>query len=1069
MCGRFGHVESVKSRSDIMKILQTQTLQGPNYWSICHPKLIVVRLDLEELTSRSAEASPEFYQGLLEVLPSLGNASGSTGDRLESRRYRQKDTTMAYRLEQVALELQTLADMPVSFGCTCETATPGIYQVVIEYQNEAAGRYAIRAARRLCESILDTGTYRKTELQKDLEDLRDLRAEASLGSSTNALTQEAETLGIPWIQLETCDLFQFGYGKYQKRVQASLTCYSNILGVELACDKERTKNLLASMGVPVPLGRVVYAFRELEDAINRLGGYPIVIKPLDGNHGRGITIDIKSWRQAKVAYDRARDISRGVIVEHFYQGRDHRILVVNHRVVAVAERVPAHVIGDGIATIATLVKQENKDERRGKGHENTLTQIELDDSTDEMLSRQGYTLNTVLPLDQICYLRATANLSTGGIAIDRTDTIHPENIWLAERVSRIIDLDVVGLDVLTTDITQPLGETDGVIVEVNAAPGLRMHIAPSQGVGRNVAAPILNMLFPPGTPTRIPIVAVTGTNGKTTPTPLIAHIFSQVYDAVGFTTADGVYISNHFIGNHLVEKRDPTGLKSAQMILQDPTVDLAILETAREDILQSGLAFPQCDVGVVLNVAADQLDSADIKTIEQMARVNAVIPGVVHPTGYAVLNADDERVAAMAGQVVGKVAYFSLNPDNPLVRSHVQQGGVAAIYDQNYLTILQQDWVHRIEKVNCISFTLGGCTPFMMANALAASLTAFVLGVNVEQIRAALHSFKDPSQQTLGQMSLFNDEYYHCDLLNQYADFKDVPTTAREDLLPQLAPLQQLSDRVVLDKAQQQEEKAKLIAQKTSSIPNNYAAKGLFSASQEVLTQLSNGSAKHLEPRIVSLDHYAHTTHFPAKSEATPDLSIEARDSSVSEDQTSTQSRIKTWAANRSRKATAWVKAQTPIVKQVILNTAQKIAEQASEKGEVIGAIAVAFGSRIANAVFEKSIELGAIAFEKFEKATQLVDPAILNPALKDVIDLFGKNGRAEDDVFDYQQTSKGVDVHLKDGTPIYTNSKLNLHVDTYFSLRLNKIPGNVAEVKAKISQQLTPQNFQKHYLKVRR
>jgi cyanophycin synthetase len=739
-----------------MKILQTQTLRGPNYWSIRRSKLILVRLNLEELADRPSDTIPGFYDGLVEVLPSLEEHYCSPGCRGGFLSRVQEGTMMGHILEHVALELQTLADMPVGFGCTRETATPGIYQVVLEYQNEEAGRYAARAALRLCQSIVATGTYPKTELEKDLDGLMKLRDEAALGASTEALVREAETLGIPWILLETCDLLQFGYGKYQKRVQAALTSHSNVLGVELACDKERTKKILTNLGVPVPLGLVVYSFSELEDTINRLGGYPIVIKPLNGNHGRGITIDIQSWEQAEVAYDRARDISKGVIVEHFYQGRDHRILVVNHKVVAVAERVPAHVVGNGQETIAELVEQENQDLRRGEGHDNILTKIQLDDATDEMLSRQGFTLETVLEPGQICYLRATANLSTGGVAIDRTDEIHPETVWMAERVSHIIGLDVAGIDVITTDITKPLGEADGVILEVNAAPGLRMHTAPSQGVARNVAAPILHMLFPPGTPTRIPIVAVTGTNGKTTTTRLIAHIFSQIYDAVGFTTTDGIYVSDH-----LIEKGDTTGPQSAQVILQDPTVDIAVLETARGGILRSGLAFRYCDVGVVLNVAADHLGLGDIHTIDQMAKLKAVVAEAVHPDGYAVLNADDERVAAMAEQVVGKVAYFSMDPDNPLVRAHVQRGRIAAVYEQGYLSILQKDWVHRIEKVERVPLTLGGRAPFMIANVLAASLTAFVQGVKIEHIRAALRSFQASAQQTPGRMNLFNFGRYH--------------------------------------------------------------------------------------------------------------------------------------------------------------------------------------------------------------------------------------------------------------------------------------------------------------------
>jgi cyanophycin synthetase len=740
-----------------MKILQTQTLRGPNYWSINRSKLIVVRLDLEELAERPSDRIPGFYAGLVKTLPSLEEHFCSPGCRGGFLSRVAEGTMMGHILEHVALELQILAGMEVGFGRTRETAVAGVYQVVIEYQNEEAGRYAARAALRLCQSIVATGSYPTTELKQDLTDLIELRNKASMGASTEALINEAAARGIPWMELTTCDLIQLGYGKHQQRLQAALTSHSNVLAVELAGNKENTKKILAQMGAPVPLGRVIYSFKELKETIDALGGYPIVIKPLDGNHGRGITIDIQSWERAEIAYDRAREVSSGVIVEHFYQGRDHRILVVDRKVVAVAERVPAHVVGNGVDSIAALVDRENSDPRRGEGHDNLLTQIQLDPATDELLASEGYTRQTILPAGQTCFLRATANLSTGGIAIDRTDEIHPDNVWLAERVAAIIGLDIAGIDVITTDITKPLRAADGVIVEVNAAPGLRMHVAPSQGKGRNIAAPILDMLFPPGTPTQIPIVAVTGTNGKTTTTRLSAHIFSQVYTTVGFTTTDGIYI-----GNRLLEKGDTTGPQSAQVILQDPTVDLAVLETARGGILRSGLAFERCDVGIVLNVAADHLGLGDIETISQMARVKATIAEAVRDDGYAVLNADDELVVAMAERLKCNVAYFSMNPASPLVRSHVRAGGIAAVYDEDgYLTIRQQDTVQQIEKAERIPLTLGGRAPFMIANALAASLGAFVQGVNIERIRAALCSFKASAEQTPGRMNLFDLGRYH--------------------------------------------------------------------------------------------------------------------------------------------------------------------------------------------------------------------------------------------------------------------------------------------------------------------
>ncbi|NJN59969.1 MAG: cyanophycin synthetase [Leptolyngbyaceae cyanobacterium SL_5_9] len=739
-----------------MRILKTQTLRGPNYWSIRHQNLVIVRLDLEELAERPSNEIPGFYEGLTEALPSLIDHFCSPGCRGGFLSRVREGTMMGHIMEHVALELQTLAGMPVGFGRTRETATPGVYQVVVEYVDEQAGRYATRAAFRLCQSIVETGHYPIEELEQDLRDLQDLGAQAAPGPSTESIVKEAEARDIPWMQLSSRAMIQLGHGAYQKRVQATLSNFTGILGVELASDKEGTKKILQDAGVPVPRGAVIYYLDELEQAIADVGGYPIVIKPLDGNHGRGITINIDSWELAEEAYDAAKEVSKAVIIERYYVGRDHRVLVINHKVVAVAERVPAHVVGDGESTISELVDETNRDPRRGEGHDNILTRIEIDRTTWQLLDRQGYDLDTVLPAGEICYLRATANLSTGGIAVDRTDDIHPENIWLAQRVSRIIGLDITGIDIVTSDISRPLRETDGVIVEVNAAPGFRMHVCPSEGIPRNVAEPVINMLFPPGTPTRVPIIAITGTNGKTTTTRLIAHIFKQTQQVVGYTTTDGIYIQDY-----LVEKGDTTGPQSAQVILQDPTVEVAVLETARGGILRSGLGFSQCDIGVVLNVAADHLGIGDIETVEDLAHLKSVVVETARPNGYAVLNADDPLVAAMAQRVKAQVAYFSMNPESELVRSHTQKGGLAAVYENGYLSILKGDWTLRIEQATHVPLTMGGRAPFMIANALAASLAAFAQGVSIENIRAALMTFQASVDQTPGRMNLFDLGEFH--------------------------------------------------------------------------------------------------------------------------------------------------------------------------------------------------------------------------------------------------------------------------------------------------------------------
>jgi cyanophycin synthetase len=503
---------------------------------------------------------------------------------------------------------------------------------------------------------------------------------------------------------------------------------------------------------------VIQYLDELSAAIEEVGGFPIVIKPLDGNHGRGISIDVKTQQEAEEAYDLASAASktRSVIVERYYKGSDHRILVINGKVAAVAERIPAHVVGDGRSTIEELIEITNQDPNRGDGHANVLTKITIDKTALNVLEKQGYELTSILPQGAIAYLRATANLSTGGIAVDRTDEIHPENVWIAQRVAKLIGLDIAGIDVVTEDIRKPLKEVDGVIVEVNAAPGFRMHVAPSRGLPRNIAAPVIDMLFPPGTPSRVPILAITGTNGKTTTSRLISHICRQTGKVVGFTTTDGVYIDDY-----LVEKGDNTGPYSASMILKDPTVEIAVLETARGGILRSGLAFNQCDVGVVLNVAADHLGIGDIDTIEQMAKVKSVVAEVVSAEGYAVLNADDPLTVSMAEKVKGRVAYFSMSPDNPIIHDHIRRGGMAAIYENGYLSILEGEWTLRIEEAVNIPVTMQGMAPFMIANALAACLATFVHGIDIELIRQGVRTFKPSVAQTPGRMNLFDLGHHH--------------------------------------------------------------------------------------------------------------------------------------------------------------------------------------------------------------------------------------------------------------------------------------------------------------------
>lgn len=742
----------------MMKILKLQTFRGPNFWSIRRQNLVEMWLDLGDVDRVYSDEISGFYKGLVEVLPSLEEHFCSEGHQGGFFERVEDGTLMGHVIEHVALELQSLAGMPVNFGRTRESSTRGVYRVVIEYKNEAAGRYAARAAVRLVQSLIDDGYYPQSELAKDLADLRELRAEAFLGPSTDAIVQEAMARNIPWTELPARRMIQLGYGANQRRIQAAQTSNTGILGIEMACDKESTITLLETAALPVPRGKVIGYFDELEDAIDHVGGFPIVLKPLDGNHGRGITLNINSWREAEAAYDLAQAESKSgqIRVEHYYQGRDFRVLVVNGKVVAVAERIPAHVIGDGESTIAELVDQVNQDPRRGEGHDNVLTRIEIDQHSHQVLAQQGYRLEDVPHRGEVCYLKATANLSTGGTSIDRTDEIHPENIWVAERAAKMIGLDIAGIDITSPEINRPLREVDGVIVEVNAAPGLRMHLEPSEGTPRNVAAPILDMLYPIDCPSRVPIVSVTGTNGKTTTTRLIAHIFQQTKKVIGYTTTDGTYI-----GNFLVEAGDNTGPQSAGLILQDPTVEVAVLETARGGLLRSGLAFDRCDVGVVLNVSADHLGLQDIQTVDDLAHVKSIVAEATHPAGTVVLNADDPLVAGMAERVKAKIAYFTMNPENPLIIEHVRQGGVAAVYQAGYLLFLEGDRVIEVEQAVNVPLTLRGLAPFMVANALAASLAAYVQGISIEDISTALRTFQASVDHTPGRMNLIHLGHFH--------------------------------------------------------------------------------------------------------------------------------------------------------------------------------------------------------------------------------------------------------------------------------------------------------------------
>lgn len=730
-----------------MKILKIQALRGPNIWSINRKKLIQMRLDLEELEQQPTDKIPGFGERLEAMFPSMYSHRCSEGVPGGFFSRVKRGTWMGHVIEHIALEIQTLAGMDTGFGRTRETKTPGVYNVVFSYLEENVGLYAAEASVRISEALISGAEY---DLAADIKKMREIREDVRLGPSTGSLVDEAVSRDIPWIRMGTNSLVQLGYGINQVRFQATITQYTSNIAVDIACNKEQTKRMLDNASIPVAKGSICVDLEDLQSTIDKIG-YPIVLKPLDGNHGKGASINVTTWDDAVAGLAYAQKYSRRVIVEKFITGFDFRMLVINNHLVAAAQRVPAHVKGDGVHTIEQLIEIENRDPRRGYGHENVLTEIDVDRDTLDLLAKKNYTVETVPAKDEIVYLKSTANLSTGGTSIDVTDMVHPENIFLAERISRVIGLDICGIDIMADNLTQPLKENGGVVLEVNAAPGFRMHLAPSEGLPRNVAAPVIDMLYPPGKPCRIPIIAVTGTNGKTTTTRLLAHMVKNVGYRVGFTTSDGIYVQNH-----MLEKGDTTGPLSAEFILKDPTVEFAVLETARGGILRAGLGFSRCDIGIITNIKEDHLGLNDIENLDDLSRVKAVVVQSVKKDGWAVLNAEDEHCVKIAQTLSCNVAYFSLDEHNPVIVAHCKKGGIAAVYENGYVTIKKGDWKIRIERVTHIPLTLGGKARFMVANVLAATLAGYLYGFKTEGIRLSLETFIPSAALTPGRMNIFN-------------------------------------------------------------------------------------------------------------------------------------------------------------------------------------------------------------------------------------------------------------------------------------------------------------------------
>lgn len=743
-----------------MRILSTDVYGGPNRFA--HFPCVLHVIDLDELeqwpTVRLGEA---FISGLVKAVPGLadhGCSYGEEGGFL--RRMREGEGTwLGHVFEHTVLEVQQLAGHDVSFGKTRSVKTAGQYNVVFEIQDKDVGLEASRLALRLILSLLPD-ELRKKYADKDFNFERErdwfirYTQKRELGPSTGSLVKAAEMRGIPWLRLNEQSLVQLGHGKFQRRIQATITSETRHIAVELSCDKEMAHKIFEDLGLPVPKQMTASSERETLRAAERIG-YPVVVKPYNGNHGRGVCINLKTPDDVARGYEVASKISKTVVVESYLSGFDHRMLVVNGELVAAAKRVPGHVIGDGSHSIKELIDIVNSDPRRGIGHEKVLTKIQLDHQVDDLLAKKGYSLDTVLPADEIFYLRSTANLSTGGTAIDVTDIVHPDNRAMAVRAAKAIGLDVCGVDFLTDDISQSYQSNGGGICEINAAPGFRMHVSPAEGKSRDVGGAVMDMLFPPGAPSRIPIAAITGTNGKTTTSRMLAHILKMAGHTVGLTSTDGVYIDGK-----LTVKGDMTGPVAASMVLRDPTVDAAVLETARGGLLKRGMAVRDCDVACVLNVQSDHLGLRGIDTLDELAEVKRTVVEIANDT--AVLNADDPRVLRMAGHTRAKnVCYVTMNPRHALVQQHIRAGGRAVVLEQGmngHMIALYDKGSHLpLMWTHLIPATIEGRAMHNVQNAMFAAAMAYGLKVSRENIEHGLRTFTTSFFQAPGRLNVFDE------------------------------------------------------------------------------------------------------------------------------------------------------------------------------------------------------------------------------------------------------------------------------------------------------------------------
>ena len=726
-----------------MKIIEIRAIRGPNYYSR-HP-VIFMKLDLQELEAKPTDLAPGFRDRIAEMMPSLQEHKCSPGKVGGFYERLVRGTWAGHVVEHVALELQCLAGNEVAFGKTFNTEESGIYNLVYRYLDEnvgiRAGEFAVEIVEKLFEGTI-------TDVEPMIVELKTIAASSLLGPSTQSIVDEATSRGISHIRLNNESYVQLGQGVHQRRIQATMMDNTSALGVEIADDKEGTKNLLASMGIPVPEGRSVQTFDEALLAAKEIG-YPLVVKPLIGNHGRGITTNITNEEELRIAFQMAVKIHDYVLVEKFLDGFDFRILVINGKFVAAALREPAYVVGNGKDTIRQLINEVNKDPQRGIGHEKNLTQITIDYMTERLLTIRQLTLESIIAKGEKIYIKSTANLSAGGTALDVTENVHPLNRLMAERISRIIGLNVIGIDIIADSLEKPLHADSSGVVEVNAAPGFRMHLNPTKGMPRNIASHIVDMLFPPGAAHAIPIVAVTGTNGKTTTTRLISHILGLNGSTVGMTSTDAVIIDNIPILTG-----DYSGPEGAKKVMMDSTIDHAVLEVARGGILRRGLGFRESDVGVLLNISSDHLGEGGIDTLEELTRLKSTVTEAVKPTGYAVFNADDPLVLSCLDKTKARPILFSRDPENQALKANFEMGNMNVTIKNGAVIIQNKGWASTVARVLEIPITFDGKAGFNIENVLAAVAASAALGLNEMKIRAGLVSFSPSIGQSPGRMNV---------------------------------------------------------------------------------------------------------------------------------------------------------------------------------------------------------------------------------------------------------------------------------------------------------------------------